>query len=226
MWDTYMSATYAVSGFSHASKPGLAGNLIAWLSEKVRRRLSPNWLLFLLSEPADELIVDRHGLVEIRRTLAGWSLETYAKGEPEHARAIALRRLGNFANDKNPSRKSLRIARPVVQTEEAAGRWLLRVAIPGIDGEVAAAAGRKGKVRMVARGPETLAVISVPGRPTRLAMQHAETAILHAIAATRWGSTGGAMLRLHAGPAVLAFRGRFEVAVPVAERTLSCWMPG
>jgi hypothetical protein len=61
-----------------------------------------------------------------------------------------------------------------------------------MDGEVATAAGRKGKVRVVARGPETLAVISAPGRPTRLAIDHAETAILHAIASTRWGSTGGA----------------------------------
>jgi hypothetical protein len=176
-----------VSGFSRTFKLGLAANLIAWFSEKVRRRLSPNWLLFLLSEPADELIVDRHGSVEIRRTLAGWSLETYAKGEPEHARATALRRLGNFAYDKNASRKSLRIARPVVQTEEAEGRWLLRVAIPNVGGEVAAAAGRKGKVRVLARGPETLAVISVPGRPTSLAIQHAQTAILHAIASTQWG---------------------------------------
>lgn len=65
---------------------------------------------------------------------------------------------------------------------------------------------------------ETLAVIRVSGRPAPLAMQHAEAAIHFAIAPTRWEATGGAFLRLHAPPTVLRFPGRFEVAVPVAER--------
>jgi hypothetical protein len=65
---------------------------------------------------------------------------------------------------------------------------------------------------------ELLGVIRVPGRPTPLAVRHAETAIRHAIAPTRWTATGGAMLRLHALPAVLPFLGRFEVAIPLAER--------
>jgi hypothetical protein len=62
-----------------------------------------------------------------------------------------------------------------------------------------------------------LAVIRVPGRPTKLAVQHAETAIRHAIAPTDWEATGGAMLRLHSLPTVLPFLGRFEVALPVVE---------
>ena len=46
-----------------------------------------------------------------------------------------------------------------------------------------------------------------------------ETAIRLALAPTRWEAAGAAMLRLHSVPPVLPFLGRFEVAVPVVERT-------
>jgi len=94
-----------------------------------------------------------------------------------------------------------------------------------MDNEIAAACARNGKVRFRALASETLAIIRVSGRPTKLSIQHAETAILHAIAPTRWATTGGAVLRLHSLPAVLPFLGRFEVAVPVVERTHASTMP-
>jgi len=94
-----------------------------------------------------------------------------------------------------------------------------------VDGDFVATPGRNGRVRLRAMESETLAVIRVPGRPTSLAIQHAETAIRHAVAATRWEASGGAMLRLHALSAVLPFRGRFEVAVPVTERMQGSTMP-
>jgi hypothetical protein len=223
--DANMSATHAVSGFSRASRSGLAGDLMARLGEKVQRLLNPNWLLFRASDTVDELIVAHHGPVEIRQTLSGWTLETRVKGDSDRARATALRRLGNYVNGRNRSRTRLRVARPLVQAEEAAGRWRIHIALPGMDNDFAAATKRSGKVRLRALEPETLAVIRVPGRPTKVAIQHAETAIRHAIAPTRWAATGGAMLRLHALPAVLPFLGRFEVAVPVAERTHGSAMP-
>jgi SOUL heme-binding protein len=207
-----------VSGFNRASGRGRAGDLIGWLGEKVRRLLHPGGLLFRSNESAEELIVGRQGPVEIRQTLAGWSLETSVKGESDRARATALRRLGNYVDGKNRSRTRLRVVRPLVQTEEAIGRWCIRVALPCVDGDFVAASGRNGRVRLRALESETLAVIRVPGRPTPLAIQHAETAIRHAIAPTRWTATGRAMLRLHTLPAVLQFLGRFEVGVPVAER--------
>ena len=94
-----------------------------------------------------------------------------------------------------------------------------------MDSDFVAASGRNGRVRLRALDSETLAVIRVPGRPTKLAIQHAETAIRHAIAPTGWEATGGAMLRLHALPAVLPFLGRFEVALPVVERAHGSVMP-
>jgi hypothetical protein len=188
--------------------------------------LRPNRLLSRSSETASELIVARHGPVEIRQTLAGWVLETCVKGEPDRARATALQRLSAYANGKNRSGRRLRAARPLVQTEESTGRWRLRIALPWIDSDFVAAAGRNGRVRLRALDSETLAVLRVPGRPTPRAIEHAATAIRHAIAATRWEPTGGVMLRLHAQPTVLLHLGRFEVALPVAERgsAISNWM--
>ena len=81
-----MSTTHAVSGFSRPTGPGLSGDLIAWLRGRLRKLLHPNWLLSRSNDTADELIVARHGPVEIRQTLAGWSLETCVKGEPDRAR--------------------------------------------------------------------------------------------------------------------------------------------
>lgn len=220
-----MAATHTVSGFGSASGPGLAGDLIARLSEKVHRLLHRNGRLFRSNETADELIVASHGPVEIRRTLACWSLETSVKGGPDRARATALCRLANYVNGKNPSRTLLHVVRPLVQTEESRGRWRIRVTLPGVDGDFVAASGRNGRVRLRAMESETLAVIRVPGRPTSLAIQHAETAIRHAVATTRWEASGGAMLRLHALSTVLPFLGRFEVAVPVTERMQGSTMP-
>ena len=196
----------------------LVGDLIARLGAKVRLLMNPHWLLFRSSETADELIVAYHGPEEIRRTLAGWALETCVKGEPDLARATALRRLSNYVNGKNRGSTRLCVARPLVQSVESRGRWRIHVALPGVDSDFVIAARRNGKVRLRAMDSATLAVIRVPGRPTPLAIQHAETAIRHAIAPTRWEATGSAMLRLHALPAVLPFLGRFEVAVPVVER--------
>jgi hypothetical protein len=217
-----------VSGLGRASRPGIARGLIARLGETMHRLLNPNSVLFRSNETADELIVARQGPVEIRQTLAGWSLETCVKGEPDRALATALRRLSNYVNGSNRSRSRLHVVRPLVQSEEAMGRWRVRVALPGVDGDFVAASGRNGRVRLRALDSELLAVIRVPGRPTPLAILHAETAIRYAIAATRWTATGGAMLRLHTLPAVLPFLGRFEVAVPVAERahgsTAPDWM--
>jgi hypothetical protein len=191
----------------------------------MRSLLNRDSVLFHSNETADELIVARQGPVEIRQTLAGWSLETSVKGEPDQARATALRRLGDYVKGRNRGNSRLHVVRPLVQTEESMGRWRIRVTLPGVDGEIAAASGRNGRVRLRALESETLAVIRVPGRPTPLAIQHAETAIRHAIAPTRWEATGGAMLRLHALPAVLPFLGRFEIAVPVTERAHGSVVP-
>jgi hypothetical protein len=212
-----MAAAHAVSRVGGTSARPV-GDLIARLGAQVRGLLNPKWALFRSGKTTDELIVARHGPVEIRRTLAGWALETCVRGEPDQARVTALRRLSNYVDGKNRSSTRLCAARPLVQTEVSMYRWRISVALPGVDSDFVAGAGRNGRVRLRALESETVALIRVPGRPTKLAIQHAETAIRHAIAPTGWEPTGGAMLRLHALPVVLPFLNRFEVAVPVVER--------
>jgi hypothetical protein len=210
---------YAVSGVGGVSAPDLISRLVGWLRDVPRSLLHPNRVLFRTNDTAEELTVARLGPVEIRQTLAGWSLETCVKGEPDQARETAMRRLGNFASGKNRGKMRLRVARPLLQSAEDARRWRVRIAIPCLDNDFAAATARNGKVRLIARPSETLAMIGVPGRPTSLALQHAETAIRHAVAVSRWEPAGGVILRLHSLPTVLPFLSRFEVAVPVVERT-------
>jgi hypothetical protein len=214
-----MSATNALS-LRRASQSGRAGDAIGRLLQRIWLLLYRDRLLSGSSDTAEELLIARHGPVEIRTTLSGWSLETCVKGEPDKARATALRRLANYV-----SRWKLCIARPLVQTEEAAGRWRLGVALPDMDDDLAAAIARNGRVRVSTLHAQTLAVIRVAGRPTKLAMQHAETALRLALAPTRWSPAGSVMLRLYTLPAVLPFLGRFEVALPVAERTPGMHLP-
>ena len=216
-----MSATHAVNGLDRASRRPV-GDLIGRIVERVQRLLRPNRLVSGSSQTPPELIVVRHGPVEIRQTLAGWTLETCVKGEPDRARATASQRLSNYVNGKNRSGRRLRATRPLVQTKESTGRWRVRIALPSVDSDFAAAAGCHGRVRLRAVDSETLAVIRVPGSPTPPAIERATTAIRHAIAATRWEPTGGVMLRLHAVPTVLPHLGCFEVALPVAEPS-RCW---
>jgi hypothetical protein len=216
-----MSALQAVSASGYASGHRPVRDLLARWRELLPRLINPSLLLLRSSELADEVVVARFGRVEIHQTLAGWSLETCVKGEPERARATGLRRLANYVVNRNRSEAGLRAARPVVQMPEAPNRWRVRIGLAGANAELLSDFARNGKVRLRAAASETLAVIRVPGRPTPLAMQHAETAIRLALAPTRWEAAGAAMLRLHAVPPVLPFLGRFEVAVPVTERTHS-----
>ena len=213
-----MSAAQAVSGFGRPSGSELAAGRIGRLAHKLRNLFHPNRLFLRSGDPADELILAHHGPVEVRQTLAVWSLETFVKGEPDQARETALRRLGKFANGDNRSKARLRVARPVMQSAESSSRWRIRIAVPDASEDVIASSARNGKVRLQARNSETLAVLSVPGRPTKLAVQHAETAIRHAIAVTRWQPASGPILRLHSLPTALPFLSRFEIAVPVTER--------
>src|ERR1700758_5808066 len=101
------------------------------------------------------------------------------------------------------------VVRPLLLGEDAQGGWRVRIRLADGDGEIALTSARNGKVRVRASVSQTIALLGVPGRPTPLARQHAETAIRLALAPTRWEATGAAILRLHSLPAILPFLGRF-----------------
>jgi hypothetical protein len=205
--------------------PGVAADLLGRL-RGLLLSFKPSDLSLRSCDAAEEMVIARHGTVAIHQTLAGWSLETCVKGEAERARTCALQRLARYVSGENRDKVRLHVVRPLVQAAEAPGRWRVRIGVAEADCNLVATMVRGGRVTVRATESETLAVIRVPGRPTPLAMRHAETAIRHAIAPTRWEITGPTMIRLHdALPAVLPFLGRFEVAVPVVQRTVGSAMP-
>lgn len=213
-----MSASETVSLAGLSPRSGLATLLLAQLRGLLPRSFTGTPLLAGSAECADEVIIARHGAVEIRQTVTGWWLETCVKGEPGRARETAMRRFAHYAAGRNSCHSPLRTFGQMVQTVERPGRWRVRIAVAETDPQLAVASARNGKVRLRFAEARTLAMIRVPGRPTLLAMKHAETAIRHALALTRWKAAGSAMLRLHTLPKLLQFFGRFEMAVLVVLR--------
>lgn len=191
---------------------------IASTATLIRRCLHlfpPDWRLLRSTEPPDERVICRQGLVEIREVSAGFAAETCVKGEPHMARKTALRRLANYLGGDNRGGLCLRTRRPVTQRFDASGRWRVRVLLPDMTGARAALIARGGKVRLGQVASETLAVIRAPGCPTGQRLARGEAAILDAIAGTAWTVTGPAMIRLHSPPRSRALGGWFEVALPV-----------
>ena len=158
-----------------------------------------------------EALVCRIGSVEIRRQPDLWSLETCVKGDVSAARDAGLLRLA--ANGAGQG--CLRTARPLMLTHEAANRWRLRVPLAAVDSRLIAAAPATGRVRLRAVPAETLAVMRVHGRPTPSTVADADACLRQILAQTAWITTGTAIVRLHAPPAILPWLSRSDVAVTV-----------
>ena len=94
-------ASQAVSAAGSVPGAGLIANITEWLRICLPSSSTPPGQLLRSSDAAEEVVVAHCGAVEIHQTLPGWSLETSVKGEPEQARATALRRLTNYTGGKN-----------------------------------------------------------------------------------------------------------------------------
>jgi hypothetical protein len=143
------------------------------------------------------------------------------KGELAQARETAMRRLAKYTHGYNRSSAILGTVRPIVQQQQAPGRWLIGVRLTEVADALAAPPPCAPKVKLVSRETETLAVVRVAGRPVHGSITGGDAIILNAIDDTDWIATGCPMIRLHArGPLAWFARG-FEVAVPVAARCTS-----
>ena len=221
---TLMARQAVMAGFlvmkatSAATRPCGNTSLIARLLEQLPRLLVPYGRWLQLDEASPETVVSHHGAVEIRQTHATFSVQTCVKGEPDRARTTALQRLANYLAGNNRSGTRLRAAGPLVQREEAPGRWLVSVALPSVEDACVAAVSRNGKVRIRPTRPELHAVLRMYGRPTPKAMARGDAAIRAALAGSLWAPAGGPAIRLHRLPAILPFTYRFEVALPIARQ--------
>lgn len=203
---------------STATRPGGNTGLVARLLEHLSRLLRPRWRSLRLGETSPETVVVSYGAVEIRQTHTGYSVQTCVKGESDQARAVALQRLANYLGGNNRNGTQLRAAGPLVQKQEALGRWLVSVGLPAVEDAFVTAISRNGKVRIRAAQTEVLAILRMSGRPTPQSIARGDAAIRTTLANTEWLPAGRPMIRLDALPAILPFLGRFEVALPVSGR--------
>ena len=211
-----MAGSLAVIASSAATRPRGNTGFVSRLLEWIPRLFSSHWPALHLSEAHPETVFSRHGAVEIRQTHSGFSVQTCVKGEAAQARTTALRRLGNYLGGRNRNGTRLRAAGPLVQREEAPGRWLVCVGLPDVEDAFVAAVSRNGKVRIRPAQSEVLAILAMSGRPTPEAVARGEAAIRAALTNTEWLATGRPMMRMDAPPSVLPFMGHFEVALRVA----------
>ena len=201
---------------SAATRPRGSTGLGTRLLEHLPRLLHPSRRWLQLDAARPETVVACHCAVEIRQIHTGFSVQTCVKGEPDRARATAFQRLDKYLARHNRSGARLRAAGPIVQREEAPGRWLVSVDLPGVEEAFVAAVSGNGKVRIRPAQTEFLAVLRMSGRPTPEAIAGGGAAISAALAGTMWLPAGGPMVRLHRPPAILPFANRFEVALPIA----------
>jgi hypothetical protein len=201
---------------SVASKPLACQSSLAPLLARLPGLIPDRWLILLFSDAANEPVIARYGRVEIRETEGGSLAQTRVKGDREQALRTGLQRLRQFLCRNCRSGIELRLRRPLVQSEEAPGRWLVRIGLSGVDGDIISPASRGGRVKIYPASSETVAVLRVPGRARANSIEHAVVTILGAIAATPWMAIGEPQVRLHGLLSGVPFAGRFEVAVPVA----------
>jgi hypothetical protein len=203
---------------------------LGWLTAAKRcSRLLPwNWSFPRRRMTVDEAIVSVHGSVEIHLLPAVCVARTCVKGEMDQARTTGLRRLAKYAHGDNLNGIKLNSARRILQQQQASRRWLISVPVATVDGSVTAPCPREAKVKVVPLEAELLAVVRVPGRPTRDSISRGDAIILTGLADTQWITTGAPAIRVDAFGPLAWFRRGFDVVVPVSPRTISgqCPLPG
>jgi hypothetical protein len=180
--------------------------------------LPANWLVPRWRAAPVESVIASRGSVEIRQIPAGCVAQTCVKGEPAKARETALRRLAKYTHGNNWSSAIFGTVRPVMQQEQAPGRWLIGVRLAKFGDTLTAPAPCEPKVKLISRAPEMLAVVRVAGRPAHGSINAGDAIILNAIDGTDWIATGSPMIRLHVRGPLQWLGSSFEVAVPVAPR--------
>jgi hypothetical protein len=213
-WHPHMTA-HTVTAPGTVAGPRAITGFAARLLECLPRLRAPHWRNFRFDAETPPTVVSYHGAIEIWETHVGSSVQTSVKGELGRARATALQRIASYLAVSNRIGTRLHAAGPLAQSEEAPGRWLVRLELPGVDDVVAAALPRNRKVRLRPAQPEVLAVLRMFGRPSAETIARAAAVIHAALAGTMWTPAGGPMIRLHRPPSMLSFADRFEVAVPI-----------
>jgi len=157
--------------------------------------------------------------VAIVRTPSRRGVETRVKCTGDKAREKAWQRLRAYLRGCNSVHAALPTGVLVVQEQEAARLWRVRIHLPPGCDQCMLPAPLDPKVSLVAVPPETLAIKRCWGRPTGRAQQTAEADLRRVLTNSDWVADGSVRLRLHAPFFFLPFLHRSEIALPVRRRT-------
>ena len=128
------TAGTAAKDGARRSRP--AAVLFAALLRFCSRVIPANWLVPRWRAAPGETVIASRGSVEIRQIPAGCIVQTCVKGEPAQARETALRRIAKYTHGNNRSGTILDTVRPVMQQQQAPGRWLIGVRLAKAGGSV------------------------------------------------------------------------------------------
>lgn len=181
--------------------------------------LVPNqWLVLGFSNAAEERVLASYGPIEIRQTRGGLAAQTRVKGEQEQALATALQRVRQFLYKNQRNDLDVRLQRPLVQAEEAPGRWVVRMGLIGPPEGIVSPASRGGRVRVIFAGAENVATLRVAGRATTGSVRRAAARIFNSLEITPWEATGEPLIRFQSPFCTVPLLAHFEVAIPVSRR--------
>jgi len=196
-------------------KPGGSKIRLSGFLARFQAMLPHRLVILGLSAPPQEHLLGCCGLVEIRQAQGGLAAQTRVKGEQEQAIETALQRLHQLMVKNGRSGLNVRLQRPLVQSEEEPGRWLVRIGLVGADKGIVSPASRGGRVKIVSAAPAIVAVLRVSGRATARSIDNAAEVILGSLKGSPWRAAGGPVVRLDGLFSAVPFLAHFEVGVPV-----------
>jgi SOUL heme-binding protein len=211
-----IAGSLTVITLSSATRPRASTGLAVRLLEHGRLLLLPYRRWLRLDAAMPETVVAYHGARGDPADPHALLSADLRQGRARSGAPTALQRLDKYLAGHNRSGARLRAVGPIVQREEAPGRWLVSVDLPGVEEAFMAAVSGNGRVRIRPVQIEFLAVLRMSGRPAPEAIAGGGAAISAALAGTMWLPAGGPMARLHRPPTILPFANRFEVALPIA----------
>jgi hypothetical protein len=182
-------------------------------------------------EPRFE-VIDRQGLVEIRRYESRLAAETIvAAGSETAARSEGFQRLAGFIFGRNNGSTKIAMTAPVAQASARIamtapvgaspagdGAWAIRFFMPAQYSRVTLPTPSDTRVAIVEVPAETVAVLRYAGVPTPAAAAEHRAALLRALVAGPWQATGEPIDWFYDPPWTLPQLRRNEAAVAVRPR--------
>lgn len=179
--------------------------------------LPDRWLVLGMSDAARERVIGRCGPLEIRQRESGLLAQTRVKGEQEQALATAAQRFRQFLCRNYRSGLDARLQRPLLQSEDAPGRWTVRMRLTGAAQGIVSPASRGGRVRTNPVPAETVVVLPIAGRPTIRAMEQGAETVHKLLETTPWLVTGDPAVRLDAPISRLPLLAHFNLEIPISD---------